>query len=520
MNPNPLDRTLVVPALVRSRADTDGDSLFMVDSTGASVTFAACHDQVLRYVDLLSHLGVGAADRVAVMLPTSIDEQCLWLACGWIGALQVPVNPALRGDPLRHVLNDSSPSVVIASLKDTTAIDEVRDDSDGPHVAWDSDTSAPAGWESGIDVRRGLAMARIGRGPEPWDTAAVIYTSGTTGPAKGVLTPWGQLASGISAFHDLCPGDRLYAPFAPFHLSGKLPVQLMAYWTGTWVFRDGFKTDRFWADVRSWNCNRAWLFHAMAKFIWDQAPQPSDADNPLESVTGGPVMVQYRELEARFRFEMRTNYGMTEAGWPITSGAGLTDHRSSGRRREGYELMIVDEYDREVAEGQVGELLLRPRVPWTTSKGYLGHSAATAESWRNGWFHTGDAFRIDDGQYYFIDRMRDTIRRRSETISSFDVESMVLAHSGVAECAALGVPSEFGEEEIKVFVVRADGCDLTAPELWTDLRTSMPRFMVPRYIEFVDDLSKTVTGRVRKFQLRDMSEPGRTWDALSAGTNR
>ena len=142
----------------------------------------------------------------------------------------------------------------------------------------------------------------------------------------------------------------------------------------------------------------------------------------------------------------------------------------------------------------------------------------TAEAWRNGWFHTGDAFRKDaSGRYYFVDRIKDAIRRRGENISSFEVEALVTRHDGVLECAAVPVPSEWGEEEVKVCVVRADQ-DLTEERLVRDLISTMPRFMVPRYVEFVTDLPKTdATMRVKKHLLRDGALNDRTWDREAAG---
>jgi crotonobetaine/carnitine-CoA ligase len=280
------------------------------------------------------------------------------------------------------------------------------------------------------------------------------------------------------------------------------------------VFRDGFKTTQFWHDIRSHDCNRAWLFHAMAQFLWRQPETPDDASNPIQTVTGGPVMSEFRAFERRFGLKMRTNFGMTEVGWPIVTGDRVDDHRSCGRGREGYDLRIVDEHDAEVPEGAIGELLIRPDVPWTMNQGYLNRPEETIRAWRNGWFHTGDAFRRDeDGNYFFIDRIRDTIRRRSENISSFDIESFVASHPDVLECAAIGVPSDFGEEEIKAFVVLISGRELAAGQLHAWLKTAMPPFMVPRYIEFLPELPKTVTSKVRKFELRALSDSGRSWDS-------
>jgi crotonobetaine/carnitine-CoA ligase len=226
--------------------------------------------------------------------------------------------------------------------------------------------------------------------------------------------------------------------------------------------------------------------------------------------------VDYLGFEKRFGVTMRTNYGMTEAGWPIATGDDVTDPLSCGQARPGFDLRIVDAHDRELPVGEVGELLVRAHEPWTMNLGYLARPADSAAAWRNGWFHTGDAFRVDqDGRYYFVDRAKDAIRRRSENVSSFEVESMVAAHPAVLECAAIGVPSDAGEEEIKVCVVLREGERLDPGDLTEFLLETMPRFMVPRYVEYLPELPKTPTSKVRKVELKREPFTAATWDRLA-----
>ena len=164
-----------------------------------------------------------------------------------------------------------------------------------------------------------------------------------------------------------------------------------------------------------------------------------------------------------------------------------------------YELRLVDEHDIEVAPGEIGELIMRTAVPWTMNAGYLNMPEATNNAWRNGWFHTGDAFKQDElGRFFFKDRMKDTIRRRGENVSSYEVEAEVILHPGVLECAAIAVPADEAEDEIKVVVVRQAGSALSGSELVEYLDARLPRFMVPRYVQFVDELPKTPTLRIQK----------------------
>ena len=245
---------------------------------------------------------------------------------------------------------------------------------------------------------------------------------------------------------------------------------------------------------------------------------PRDAQNNVRSIALGPVIPQVEAFKTRFGIPKHTTaFGMTEAG--IVTGAGWDPPNvaTCGKPRvgsPGYELRVVDEFAEEVPVGTVGELIVRCDEPWCMNVGYWKMPDKTAEAWRNGWYHTGDAFKVDaDGYMYFVDRIKDAIRRRGENISSFEVEGIVNQHPSVQETAAIGVPSELGEDDVKIHVVIKPGETLTAPELAAFLDTRMPRFMQPRYIEFVDAFPKTdATFRTQKVRLREQGFNANTWD--------
>jgi crotonobetaine/carnitine-CoA ligase len=261
----------------------------------------------------------------------------------------------------------------------------------------------------------------------------------------------------------------------------------------------------------------------MASFLMAMPAQPDDADNPLQNVSMGPLVAEVEEFKRRFGVQVSTGYGMTEIGVPMASdGWNLANGTSCGRVRTGYpgyEVRVVDELERPLGPGEVGELLVRTAEPFTMNAGYFNMPAATAHAWRNGWFHTGDAFKYDeDGNYYFVDRIKDAIRRRGENISSFEVEAYVSKHPAVAECAAVAVPSEHSEDEVKVVIVPAPDASFDPGELIEFLVPTMPRFMIPRYVEVVDALPKTPTMRVRKVELRAAGTVNEnTWDREAAG---
>jgi crotonobetaine/carnitine-CoA ligase len=350
----------------------------------------------------------------------------------------------------------------------------------------------------------------------PWDVFGIMYTSGTTGPSKGVMEPWGMLTLGATLMDDLTPDDTFYSPFPMFHMSGKAGLSQAAYMGGRTVIREAFDTGSFWDDIDTHRCTFTLMVPAMVHWMLAQPPSEADRQHALQKALLSPIVPGFAD---RYGVSVRSHYGMTEAGNVMSRRAVTDASPSCGRPVPGYEVRLVDEHDYEVPVGEVGELVVRTDQPWWICVGYWGMPEKTAEAWRNGWFHTGDGFRCDEeGNYYFVDRQKDALRRRGENISSFEVEALVIQHPDVAECAAIGVPSEYSEDEVKVCVVLHAEKQLSADELVTWLAPRMPKFMVPRYVEFVDGLPKTeATFRTQKVKLRDGAINDRTWDREAAG---
>ena len=251
----------------------------------------------------------------------------------------------------------------------------------------------------------------------------------------------------------------------------------------------------------------------MTQFLLRQPPGPGDRDHPLRDVVTVPWNQDSRAVAARYGLRMRTAFNMTELSVPILSVANPGELGTCGRARPGIEARIVDADDIEVPHGTVGELILRSARPWEFSTGYHRDPVATAAAWRNGWFHTGDAFRRDaDGNYYFVDRLKDSIRRRGENISSFEVEAEVLCHPAVLEAAAIPVPSEDGEDEVMLVLTCNAGCTLDPRELLAFLAPRMAHYMLPRYVRVVDAMPKTPTAKIEKHRLRREGVTPDSWD--------
>jgi crotonobetaine/carnitine-CoA ligase len=285
---------------------------------------------------------------------------------------------------------------------------------------------------------------------------------------------------------------------------------------GQVVIRPRFSLASFWEDIARFDITTASLVGTMADMLM-QSPDSPPQETSLRNMFMAPLGPSYRQFAKRFDLRICTVYNSTENAVPLCSGWNPPNERTVGHLRQGYpgfEVRIVDENDFEVPDGMPGECVVRSSVPWTMNAGYLNNPEATVAAWRNGWFHTGDALmRNADGDYTFVDRLKDVIRRRGENISSFEVEADVKLNPQVAECAAVAVPALTSEDEILLFVTVKAGSSLCAEELCADLETRMTRFMVPRYVELIEGFPKTeATERIIKAKLRERGVGPRTWD--------
>ncbi|MGW5075983.1 AMP-binding protein [Rhodococcus sp. NPDC004095] len=474
---------------------------------GCDVTFAEFDAQVGRLAAGFSEVcGIQAGDRVSVFMRNSLECEHTWFAANRLGAAWVPINTEFRGLSLEHAakLADARVYVVDSDLHEilTTAL-----------------------WRAGIDAtvitvgdsaNGGLRLADVyldhakpAVEVRPSDVSALLYTSGTTGRSKACMLPHRYFTSqaGI-AIRDfgLVESDVLYCPFPLFHADATALTTVPALLIGaTAAISKRFSASRFWDEVREAGATVFDFMGATLSILGKAEPRPDDADNPVRLAWGVPVPESIEVFEKRFGLTVIELYGSVEANIPITQR--FTDERvpgSCGRVVDEFEIRVTDEFDEEVSVGQTGELLIRPRVPWTTFSGYFGNPEASAEAMRNMWFHSGDLVRVDDaGNVFFVGRKKESIRRRGENISAFEVEEGVREHPQVFDCAAYGVRSELTEEEVKISVVVREGESLTEKEVWDFCYGTMARFQVPRYIELVPELPKTPTGKVEKFKLQE-----------------
>lgn len=478
-------------------------------------------------------LGVAAGETVLVMLPNAVEIVLTWCALAKLGAVEVPVNTHLRGGVLAHVINDSAAGTLVVDPRYLERIEAVADQLAGLRrlvlvdPAEESPT-LPAGLEGRLEVVRFDDLldqdeAPLEGGPRYLDLMAVMYTSGTTGPSKGVMISHAhafEYALSVVELLELSAADVYYAPLPLFHIAGQWAGVYACCVMGASVVVPGsFSLSGFWDDVRRHGATCTFMLGAMANFLHAQPPRPEDRETPLERALVVPLLPEIEDFKRRFACRVSTTWGSTEVNVPLRSGFDLADNRTCGRvAADRYEVRIVDQDDQEVPPGVPGEALVRAREPWILMAGYWNDPEGTARAWRNLWLHSGDMLMRDEGgDFYFVDRVKDAIRRRGENISSLEVETEINAHEGVLESAVIPVASEHTEQEVMAVVVPQPGAGIDPAELVRFLAPRMAYFMVPRYIDLVAELPKTQTGKIQKFELRARGVTETTWDREAAG---
>ncbi|MNU32548.1 Long-chain-fatty-acid--CoA ligase [compost metagenome] len=517
----------VLRYLLENQAKKIPDRIFVRFHNGPAWTYAQTLAQVRRRAATLRREGVRQGDRVLCWMGNGPELLTSWFAINYLGAVYVPLNTALRGRPLEHVLENAQASLMLAHRALAGRLRELAPGALSRVLLTGEAEAEPS-------VPAGVALAELEDAPgepaagdllatespiEPWDTQSIMYTSGTTGLSKGVVTSYVQLFTmGPDAFDCITAEDRCMIAGPIFHCGSTLYVYAMLAYGGSIAMVPEFRTAEFWDAIRETESTVVLLLGVMANFLLKQPASPRDLEHPLRKVFIVPFGEDAPAFKTRFGVDLYTVYNMTEIASPLSAGPGLTEAGRCGKPRPWFELRVGDAQDRSVPDGDVGELLIRSHRPWALFSGYYRNPEATAASMRNGWFHTGDAFRRDaEGVFYFVDRLKDVIRRRGENISSFELEGEICAHPAVREAVAVAVPSEHGEDEVLAVVTAVDGAAVEPETLIAWLAERVPHYMVPRYVRVVDELPKTASGKLQKHVLRSEGLAEGTWDRERAG---
>ena len=511
--------------LLEKRAERDGTQPF-VYFRDEVLTFAALERKVNRAANALLELGVKRGDHVCLFLPNCLEFLYLWFALAKIGGVMVPLNVHLRGEGLSYIINHCDAKWIVLDEALYEAYAFVEKDLKGiVQRVWHGNAAPPNGFHDLADL---MASAKEGA-PLPvsvgdGDPLGIIYTSGTTGPPKGaMISHFNYLNTGQVWAEDLvaCGEDDIFFTTLPlFHANAQMFTTMGSLRSGRpYVLREKFSASRFFDEIRECGATVFNYIGGMLTMLMKQPEREDDGDNPARAAFGGAAPRElWREFEKRFRVTIVEGYGLTESGGVcLCNPPQAIKVGSIGKPTRFCEVAIWNEENKAIPPGETGEIVVRETVPHAMFQGYYKQPDKTQEAWAGGWFHTGDrGYQDKDGYFYFVDRMKDCIRRRGENISSFQVEKVINSHPKILECAAVAVPAELGEDDVKVFVVLRPGETLDPAELIRFCEERMAYFMVPRYLEVIDGLPKTPTERVQKFELRKKGV-GEAWDREKAG---
>lgn len=465
---------------------------------GETWTIGELRTEALNAAGHLRAAGITAGDRVVLMIDNPQRFCRYWLGTALTGATMVAINTALQGNVLSHQLNISGARIAVCDPGFEIMLRQAS-----ANISILSDDAAKESM-----VRDDIYPAK------PSDLACIMFTSGTSGPSKGVEMPHAHcvlFAVGTIDNFRLTSDDCFYICLPLFHANGLFMQLLACVMCGCRaVVRQKFSASSWLSDIRQYQATHTNTLGAVAAFITAQEPTPKDQDHSLRVIGAAPLTAN-AESCFRSRFgvpHVVPLYGMTEVNIPLYGQLEESAPGTCGREYSKYFEVTIRNADTDEAlrDEVIGEIMVRPKAPWGFMSGYAGMADKTIEAWRNFWFHTGDAgYRQSNGQFVFVDRIKDCIRRRGENISTYEVEQAFLNIDGVAEAAAYAVPAECGtDDEVMVSLqLTREVSEEQLKEWHRQAAQNLPIFAAPRYLRVVKTLPKTPTGKIRKVVLRD-----------------
>ncbi len=491
-----------------------------------SWTRVQCRNLVARTAGMLKNAGIKPGDRVAIMVRNRLEFITAFVGCMWLGAIVVPINIALRGAQFAHALNLSQSRLLII---DGNLLEHLQLVPPTPHLTdvWSlDDVALPARKNCRVASIPPLGTPMPLRTIDHGEPAAILFTSGTTGPSKGATCPaaqfywWGVYQSAAMLVKE---DSVIFNSLPLFHINA-LNTFTQALTTGaTCVLAERFSASQFWRRVCEVEATHIAIIGAMANILLAQPASDWDTRHRVSTLFASSVTADaWAAFSARFKVGRRVGgYGATESNLCFNSQGGWEVQGNMGLVTNGFEAAVFGESDLAVPDGTPGELVLRSNVPFAFALGYWGMPEATLSSFRNQWLHTGDrVVREPDGRFRFVGRLKESIRRRGENISAWEVEQAILTHDAIAQTAVFGIPSEFSGEEVMAAIVLKRGAARPAhQDLIRHLEPRLARFAIPRYLEFVDELPLTDTGKIRRWDLRERGVTGATWDREHAAAS-
>ncbi|HVQ38039.1 MAG TPA: long-chain-fatty-acid--CoA ligase [Pyrinomonadaceae bacterium] len=499
----------------RVSAAADKDFLFS-EADGRRFTLAEFARAVNRAARLLESHSIGRGDAVSLLMPNSAEYVIAYFACWKIGAIAGPVNSLLKAHEIQFVISDSESKALLIHPDFLPGVESIRKDLTTltAVIQFDDEATATRDFitDSSHSSSTNSTVAGIGLDSE----AIIIYTSGTTGKPKGCLLTHGNLianARQISEWLGFTNEDRLLSVMPLFHMNAVSVTTMAAlYAGGSTVVSPRFSASRFWQiisdfQITSFGSVATMLSMLLSKYP-DGVPKDLKTDQLRFAMCGSaPVPAEVlRRFEETFNCLVIEGYGLSE------STCRSTFNPPDERRRAGScglaignEMRVVDEEDREVADGELGEIVLRGE---NILKGYYRNDEATATAFRGGWFHTGDiGYRDADGFYYIVDRKSDMIIRGGENIYPREIDEVLYQHPAVAAAATIGVPDPLYGEEVAAFVVVRAGAAVREEEVISYCRARLADYKCPKTVRFVSEIPKGPTGKLLKRELAKEFQP-------------
>ncbi len=471
----------------------------------------------------LAAAGVAPGRRVAVMLGNHPDHILTIFAISELGAVWIPVNVNLRGPSLDFIFQKCAPSTVIVDVEFWNRLSPVLANKNVEFlIVRDAhEIVAPIGKSKVLDFSRvsGRGVSPPLTTPTLDEIRSISFTSGTTGEPKGVLLTERMLmtfATGAAIASEVRSGDvfLLWEPL--YHNSGVQMCILALMEQVRLAIVPKFSASRFWDQIRKYQVTKMHYLGGVIDILLKYPAHPNDKDHSIQLAFGGGCgRSGWKAFENRFGIKIQEVYGLTEAsGFSTINRSGKLG--SIGKPYPYFEVRIVDEEGNPLAAEQTGEIVIREKEPGLITRGYLDNPEATAEALRGGWLHTGDlGYYDEDGDLFYKGRKKDSIRRRGENISAWEVERVLNSHPKIEESAVIAVEADVGEQELKAFVRCADGAFLEPLEVIQWCESLLAYYQIPRYVAFVDSFEKTPTERIRKENLS--KDTTQCWDLEGSG---
>jgi len=490
--------------LLELRAKESPNKTFLFsEADGRQFTYAEFDDSVDATARLLSSHGIIKGDVVSLLMPNCPEYIIAYFACWKLGALAGPVNSLLKAHETTFVVNNSEAKAILLNSEFRERIENIRGEL--PHlksvIKFDDVAEATREFRSGE-----IAPVSIDKD----DDAIIIYTSGTTGKPKGCLLTHGNVianARQISQWLTFTPRDRLLTIMPLFHMNAVSVTTMSAlYAGGSTVVSPRFSASKFWNIISDYEITSfgsvATMLSMLLNTYLDGVPEGPKTDQLRFAMCGSaPVPAEVmKKFEETFNCPVIEGYGLSE------STCRSTFNPPDERRRPGScglaignEMKVFDESDDEVADGELGEIVLRGD---NVLKGYYKNPEATAEAFHNGWFHTGDiGYRDQDGFFYIVDRKSDMIIRGGENIYPREIDEILYQHPAVAAAATIGIPDPLYGEEVAAFVVLKDGLKVSEEELISYCTIRLADYKCPKSVRIVKDIPKGPTGKLLKREL-------------------